>query len=601
MDGDEWKTTFQTRYGSFEWLILPFGLTNAPAAFQHFMNDIFSDLLDVSMIIYLDNILIYSNNPADHKKHVCKVLHCLRENGLYTCPDKCHFSKDTVEYLSFILSKDGLKMDPSKVQTIQDWPEPHKVKDVQSFLGFANFYRHFISNYSDIVIPLTRLTRKGIPWNFTNAAWKSFQALKSAFTSAPVLTHWVPDKPTIIETDASDYALGAILSIQTDSGEIHPVAFHSRTYSALELNYDTHDKELLAIFEAFHVWRHFLEGYGTLIDMVMDHKNLEYFSTTKVLTCCQVHWSEYLSQFNLVIRFCPGKLGTKPNSSTRHWDVYPKGGNSDYATINLSNFCPMFIQEQISVSLQAMELLNPVIQATAIMDQEQLNSDILSALPDDPLYIAHLKEPKPRWSVTPDRFICHDSLIYIPDSNDLQLQVLHYKHDHILSGHLGQNKTVDLIHCNYTWPGLREFVKKYCKSCTTCMRAKPQRHKPYGLLKQLPIPERLWNSISMDFIETLLMSSCCDSILVIVDQLSKQGIFILTTIHCTSEDLAMLFVTHVFSKHGVLEHVTSDRGPEFISCFFRSLGKALDMKLHFTSGYHLEGDRQTEWTNQTLE
>ena len=139
MDGDEWETTFCTRYGSYEWLVMPFGLTNAPAAFQRFMNDIFSDLLDVRVIIYLDDILIYSNNPVDHKKHVCEVLHRLHENGLYAHLDKCHFSKDTIEYLGFILSKDGLKMDPSKVQIIQDWPEPCKVKDVQSFLSFANF------------------------------------------------------------------------------------------------------------------------------------------------------------------------------------------------------------------------------------------------------------------------------------------------------------------------------------------------------------------------------------------------------------------------------------------------------------------------------
>ena len=206
------------------------------------------------MNVYLDNILIYSNNPADHKKHVYEVLHHLCENGLYTCPDKCHFSEDTVEFLGFILSKEGLKMDPSKVQTIQDWPEPHKVKDVQSFLGFANFYHCFISNYSNIVILLTWLTCKGISWNFTDATRKSFQALKPVFISTPVLTHWVPNKPIIVETDASNYALGAILSTQTDSGEIHPMAFHSCTFSALELNYDTHDKELLAIFEAFHVW-----------------------------------------------------------------------------------------------------------------------------------------------------------------------------------------------------------------------------------------------------------------------------------------------------------------------------------------------------------
>ena len=154
-EGDEWKTAFRTHYGSFEWLVMPFGLTNAPAAFQRFMNDIFSDMLDVHVIIYLDDILVYSDDPAEHKKHVREVLQRLRKNGLYCKPEKCHFDKDTVNYLGFILSKDGLKMDPAKVQTIQDWPEPRKVKDIQSFLGFANFYRRFISEYSNIVVPLT--------------------------------------------------------------------------------------------------------------------------------------------------------------------------------------------------------------------------------------------------------------------------------------------------------------------------------------------------------------------------------------------------------------------------------------------------------------
>ena len=140
-EGDEWKTAFRTRYGSFEWLVMPFGLTNAPASFQRFMNDIFSDMLDVCVIVYLDDILIYSDNPELHRKHVQEVLRRLRENGLYAGANKCTFHEDTVEYLGYILSPTGLTMDPVKVQTIQDWPEPRKVKDVQSFLGFANFYR----------------------------------------------------------------------------------------------------------------------------------------------------------------------------------------------------------------------------------------------------------------------------------------------------------------------------------------------------------------------------------------------------------------------------------------------------------------------------
>lgn len=302
-EGDEWKTVFRTRYGSFEWMVMPFGLTNSPAAFQRFMNDIFSDLLDVNVIVYLDDILIYSDDMSKHTQHVREVLRRLRKNGLYARADKCEFHSETVEYLGYILSPEGLTMSQDKIDTIQKWPEPRKIKEIQSFLGFANFYRRFIQNYSEIVVPLTRLTRKSTPWNFNDNCRESFNKLKKAFTTAPVLTHWIPNTQIIVETDASDYALGTILSIITPDKEIHPVAFHSRTFTAPELNYDTHDKELLAIFEAFRVWRHYLEGSELPIDVVTDHKNLEYFATTKILTRRQARWSEYLLQFHLVIRF----------------------------------------------------------------------------------------------------------------------------------------------------------------------------------------------------------------------------------------------------------------------------------------------------------
>ena len=241
VEGDEWKTAFHTCYSSFEWLVMLFGLSNTPAAFQRFMNNIFSDVLNVNITYYIDDILVYSDDPAEHKRHVCEVLCHLHQHGLYAHPNKCHFSVDSIEYLGFILLKDGLKMDPAKIETIKDWLKLWKVKDVQSFLGFANFYRRFILDYSDIVVLLTQLTHKGMPWNFTDAAQKSFEALKMAFTTAPILTHWIPDRSIVVETDALDYALSAILSIQTNSGEIHPIVFHSCTFSSPKLNYDTHD------------------------------------------------------------------------------------------------------------------------------------------------------------------------------------------------------------------------------------------------------------------------------------------------------------------------------------------------------------------------
>jgi len=327
---------------------MPFGLTNTPAVFQRFMNNIFSDLLDVCVMIYLDNILIYSNNMSEHHWHVKEVLKRLRKAGLYTKAEKCEFHSESVEYLGYILSPSGLTMSNDKVKIIQDWPEPKKVKDIQSFLGFTNFYCRFIFNYSDIVIPLTCLTQKNIPWKFDSSCQDTFNSLKKAFTSAPILTHWISDAQLIVETDASDYALTAILSIVNEVNEVHPVAFYSHTFTVVVLNYDTHDKELLAIFEAFKIWRHYLEGPAYPINVVTDHKNLEYCSTTKILTWRQARWSEYLSQFNLVIKFCPGYLGMKPDALTRRWDVYPKGGNTGYATVNPYNFKPIFTQEQLA-------------------------------------------------------------------------------------------------------------------------------------------------------------------------------------------------------------------------------------------------------------
>jgi len=219
-------------------------------AFQQFMNDIFSDLLDVCVVIYLDDILIYLNNMSEHHWHVKEVLKCLHKASLYAKAEKCKCHSELVEYLGYILSPSGLTMSDNK---IQDWPEPKKVKDIQSFLGFTNFYRWFIFNYLDIVIPLACLTQKNIPWKFNFSCQNAFNSLKKAFTFASILTHWIPDAQLIVETNASDYALATILSIVNKDNEVYPVVFHSHTFTVVELNYNIYDKELLAIFKAFKI------------------------------------------------------------------------------------------------------------------------------------------------------------------------------------------------------------------------------------------------------------------------------------------------------------------------------------------------------------
>jgi hypothetical protein len=275
----------------------------------------------------------------------------------------------------------------------------------------------------------------------------------------------------------------------------------------------------------------------------------------------------------MIIRFRLGRLGGKPDALTRRWDVYPKEGDKDYARVNPQNFHPVFSMEHLASSLRAMYLATPVLQAAFIVDNDAIHKDIMSALPSDPSISAYLSSPIPpnsRWSIDSEGLLRLDNRIYVPDTNDLRLRILRHKHDHPLSGHFGQNRTLELIRRDYTWPGICTFIKDYMSSCTSCAHAKVPRHKPYGLLKQLPIPKRPWNSISMDFIEQLPSSSGFTSILVVVDCLSKQCIFVPTHDTITSPELAKLFLLHVFSKHGVPSHITSDRGPEFVSHFFRS-------------------------------
>ena len=440
-NGDEWKTAFRIYYGSFELSVMPFGLTNAPMAFQRFINDIFSNLLDICVMIYLDDILIYSNNMSEHHWHVKEVLKCLYKTGLYAKAEKCKFHSKSVKYLGYIFSPSGLIMSNDKVKIIQDWLKPKKVKDIQSFLGFANFYHWFIFNYSDIVIP---------------------------FTSAPILTHWIPDAQIIVETDALDYALAAILSIVNKDNEVHSVAFHSRTFTAAELNYNTHNKELLAIFEAFKIWWHYLEGSAYPIDVVTDHKNLKYFSTTKVLTQRQAWWFKYLFQFNLIIRFCPGCLGIKLDALTRWWDIYPKGENTGYATVNSHNFKPIFTQEQLTASIWATVLLFPSLCAVTVVDLNTLHQDILLALPSDPIATKHISADG-RWSMDPNSLLLLNNRIYVPSASNLHTCILQYNHDHILARYFGQNKTLELVCHRYSWPSLCTDIQQFYKSCVACM------------------------------------------------------------------------------------------------------------------------------------
>ena len=217
-EGEEWKTAFRTKYGHFEYQVMPFGPKNAPGSFQHFINDTIRDFLDVFCTALLDNILIYSSTPKENKEHVRLVLERLSAAGVHLDPEKCKFHVQEVDYLGLVITPGGLKMQEEKVPTIRDWEDAENVKDVQSFLGFANFYSRFILNYSKVVAPMTRLTGKSVPWQWETEQRAAFKTLKDAFTSTPILPHFDYEKAIIVKTDASDYVSVGVLSQPDDNG-----------------------------------------------------------------------------------------------------------------------------------------------------------------------------------------------------------------------------------------------------------------------------------------------------------------------------------------------------------------------------------------------
>ena len=297
-DGHEWKTAFRTRYGHYEYLVMPFGLCNAPATFQHFVNDVFRDFLDIFVIVYLDDILIFSRSLEEHRGHVCKVLDRLRQHSLYAKAEKCEFEQQTIQFLGLVISPTGIEMDQKKVSAILDWPTPLDKKGVQCFIGFANFYRKFIRGFSAIVAPITQLTKQNLRFCWNPEAQKAFDTLKRLFTSAPILRHPNPTLPFLLEVDASEVAVGAVLSQRLgDKDLIHPVGFFSRKLSPTERNYDVGDRELLAIKTALEEWRYLLEGAIHPVLIYTDHKNLEYLKSARRLKPRQARWALFFSRF----------------------------------------------------------------------------------------------------------------------------------------------------------------------------------------------------------------------------------------------------------------------------------------------------------------
>ncbi|KAG8498361.1 hypothetical protein CXB51_007427 [Gossypium anomalum] len=309
-ESDVPKTAFRTRYGHYEFLVMPFGLTNAPAVFMDLMNRIFRPYLDRFVVVFIDDILVYSRNEEEHAEHLRTVLQILREKQLYAKFSKCEFWLREVSFLGHIVSAEGIRVDPSKISAIVNWSPPKNVSEVRSFLGLAGYYRRFVQGFSMIASPMTRLLQKDVKFEWTDECQQSFNRLKDLLTKAPVLVQPEPGKEFVIYSDASLNGLGCVLM---QEGKV--IAYASRQLKPHERNYPVHDLELAAIVFALKIWRHYL--YGETCHIYTDHKSLKYLMTQKDLNLRQRRWLELIKDYDLIIDYHPGKANVVADALSR--------------------------------------------------------------------------------------------------------------------------------------------------------------------------------------------------------------------------------------------------------------------------------------------
>jgi len=573
---DVHKTSFRTPIGAFEFLVLPFGLSNAPAAFMRMMDGIFPAYARDYVTTYIDDLLVFSKSEEDHAAHLREVLQTLRENKLYAKKSKCEFGVEEVEFLGHVINSEGVSADPEKLKTVANWPVPVSVAQVQSFMGMVNYFQRFIHKFSEIAAPLTDLLKKKANFVWETPQQNAFNTLKQALITPPVLRLFDPALPTILQTDASGIAVAGVL-LQDDGNGCRPVGYVSRKLNGAETRYTVQEKEMLAIMFCLKKWRSYLLGLH--FEIKTDHRALEHLKTAKDPTNRVARWFDELSDY--------------------HFDIhYEKGSNN-----------------QVADALSRVEIA--AMASTLELDKEFLDK-IRSGYSKDTYYVpivnALIKKETvdPKFRTRIERFEARDGLIYfrdaensrlcIPEVKEIRSKLLCEAHDSVVAAHQGIEKTYSALSRRFFWCHMGVSVKRYVNSCLICQRTKSTGASGAGMLQPLPIPSSPWQDISMDFITHLPKSPMGnDSIMVVVDRLSKMAHFLPTTIEVTAEKAARSFVDSIFRLHGMPKSIVSDRDPRFTSDFWKGLFDILGTKLAMSTSAHPETDGQTERTNRTLE
>ncbi|KAF5784342.1 putative nucleotidyltransferase, Ribonuclease H [Helianthus annuus] len=557
---DTHKTAFRTHQGLFEFLVMPFGLTNAPATFQSLMNQIFKQFMRKFVLVFFDDILVYSKDLNQHIDHLKSVLQVLRQQKLYAKKSKCSFAGQQIEYLGHIISKKGVVTDPHKIEAVANWSVPTTVKQLRGFLGLAGYDRKFIRSFGIIAKPLTELLKKeAFLWN--ESAQQSFEQLKAALCEAPVLA--LPDlsKIFVVETDASSKGIGAVL-LQ----EGHPLAFFSKALSSRQIALSVYEKELLAIIMAVKPWHYYLVSKPFVIRT--DQKSLKHLLTQKITTPLQHSWLSKLMGYKYEIHY---KKGIENVTA----DALSRVESATIFNLVLSTFDPLLLS-RIKDSWSQDSVIQAVIQK--LIKGETVH---------------HYS-----WD---QQLLKRKQKLVVGYDQQLRQELIKVCHATAMGGHSGVHATHQRLKGMFYWKGQVKQIKQFVRACSICQQAKHETVAYPGLIQPLPVPTAVWSDISMDFITGLPKSQGKEVIFVVVDRLTKYAHFIALSHSFTAANVAQAFLDNVYKLHGWPSSIVSDRDTIFLSNFWKEFTKLQGITMALSTAYHPQSDGQTEVINRCLE
>ena len=599
---DAHKTAFTTPLGQYEFKVLGQGLANSPATFQSVMNRIFAPHIYKFCVVYLDDIMIYSKTPEEHYDHLEQVLKLLREHRFYAKRSKCSFNQTEIKFLGHLVGKDGLRVDPAKVEVVKNWPIPKDATQVRQFVGLTNYFRKFIQNYSSIASPLMDLTKKGTDFAtaWTDVHTAAFEALKTALTTSPVLI--LPDFTKAFElvSDASLLGTGAVL---LQDGKV--VAYTSKKFIPAEKNYTTTEQELLGVVTAMQEWRCYFGASD--LTLVTDHNPLQYFNTQAVLSRRLARWQEFLAQFEYKWLYRPGRNNVADplsRSPALTLMIYLAAMTAPRRSKRIAK------KHKVTAAANENPPTPPGKEPTAAPAEVPQSPSAQTPLTDIMQRIkeGYKADPTFRRSRTTkdmtqiDGYWFKGRRLVVPHDQALRMELIEHAHNPPYSGHTGRKRTQEHLARDFYWVGMTSTVDRYVKTCDKCQRNKAGSQKPGGLLQPTEIPDKFWECITMDLITQLPMTkSGHDAIAVFVDKLSKMTHIEPCTTAIDAPEFADLMLTTVFRHHGLPKSIISDRDARFTGHFLTSLAERLGFRQRLSTAFHPQTDGQTERMNRVVE